>query len=281
MIKIKLKQRDYSEIIKFDTWILVPELELKLHGVNWLLTTESVIEQLKIAKPSQKMKTIVFSDPHGNLPDIIEEFDLLLIAGDICPTKTCDYQKRWIHNIFFKWIESLPFKDEFSRVVFIAGNHDFYMEKFHFELIEDINSKLSNRAVYLKNSTYNHIHSDESKYIIFGTPYCIPYGDWAFMRPNDELCNFYNEMPYNADIVISHDSISNNGLAIDYYQTDVGNEYLEKEIITKKPNYYFCGHFHTGDHNLKKIKNTETLGANVSLLNDSYTTVYSPLVIEI
>ncbi len=31
------------------------------------------------------IKTIVFSDPHGQLPVITEPFDLMLIGGDICP----------------------------------------------------------------------------------------------------------------------------------------------------------------------------------------------------
>ena len=70
-------------------------------------------------------KTIVFSDPHGNLPVINEEFDLMLIGGDICPAHDHYnyYQRMWLATDFVNWVNNLPFKDKASKVVFIGGHH--------------------------------------------------------------------------------------------------------------------------------------------------------------
>lgn len=79
------------------------------------------------------MKIIVTSDLHGTLPEIKTEFDLLLICGDICPVWNHDrrYQKEWLNTDFADWIKSLPYKNALSRVVCIAGNHDYFLEGIH------------------------------------------------------------------------------------------------------------------------------------------------------
>jgi Icc-related predicted phosphoesterase len=52
------------------------------------------------------VKTIVTSDLHGNLPVIVEDFDLMLICGDIVPVHDHYYsfQKEWVENEFIEWI---------------------------------------------------------------------------------------------------------------------------------------------------------------------------------
>ena len=62
------------------------------------------------------------SDLHGFLPYILEEFDLLLIGGDVCPfhNHLRQYQHEWLTHEFRDWLGRLPFKDPFSRVVMVS-----------------------------------------------------------------------------------------------------------------------------------------------------------------
>ena len=77
------------------------------------------------------IKVIGISDLHGYLPPITEEFDLLLIGGDICPAHSHYYyfQRMWLATDFVKWVSELPYKDEWSKVIFIGGNHDEYLDQ--------------------------------------------------------------------------------------------------------------------------------------------------------
>ena len=68
-------------------------------------------------------------DLHGNLPVIENDFDLMLICGDVCPSDMPHYlskQKKWMMGDFANWIKSLPFKTNDSKVFMVFGNHDFF-----------------------------------------------------------------------------------------------------------------------------------------------------------
>lgn len=72
------------------------------------------------------------SDLHGYLIDIEKPFDVLLIAGDIVDLYYQRYSKqtkKWYKNEFLNWVKGLPFKDENSKVIIIAGNHEVGMEQ--------------------------------------------------------------------------------------------------------------------------------------------------------
>ena len=75
-----------------------------------------------------KMITIAaISDLHGTLPEIKEEADILLIAGDIMPLQTqrdMEESEMWFKDSFLPWTDSLPIK----YVVLVGGNHDLTKE---------------------------------------------------------------------------------------------------------------------------------------------------------
>ena len=79
------------------------------------------------------LKVKVFSDAHGYLPAINEEFDILLIAGDITPAlwrySNIYNQKDWLKNEFRDWLITLPFRNGYSKVFLVPGNHDGVFEK--------------------------------------------------------------------------------------------------------------------------------------------------------
>ena len=228
-----------------------------------------------------ELKILATSDLHGNMPYITTPFDLLLICGDICPAHDhyFNYQIGWFQHEFSKWINTLPFKDENSKVVFIAGNHDFFGERIQKEHLDVFNVETQNRCVYLKNTGYNYEYISDNgleTLSIFGTPYCKIFGSWAFMVSDKTLEKKYKQIPDNVDILISHDSPTLNELGFIHSGwnagTEAGNKVLDKYIVEKKPKYFFSGHIHSGNHAFKKIE--DTYMANVSYINENYTPFY-------
>lgn len=236
----------------------------------------------------ENLKILATSDMHGHMPIIETPFDLLLICGDICPAHDhyFNFQIGWFQNEFSKWINSLPFKDENSKVVYIPGNHDFFGERIQKEHLDVFNIETQNRAVFLRNKAYNYKYltdEGEKELKIFGTPYCKVFGYWAFMVTDNTLEKKFKEIPDDIDILISHDSPDLNGLGMINEGwskgVDAGNSILSKYIIEKKPKFFFSGHIHSGNHTFEKIG--DTYMANVSYINESYRPAYSVLEFEI
>ena len=228
-----------------------------------------------------ELKILATSDLHGNLPYITTPFDLLLICGDICPAHDhyFNFQIGWFQHEFSKWINTLPFKNENSKVILIPGNHDFFGERIQKEHLDVFNIETQNRCVFLRNTGYNYEYVSDNglqTLSIFGTPYCKIFGNWAFMVGPDTLEKKFKEIPDGVDILMSHDSPSLNGLGTIFegYNagTDAGNKILDKYIIEKKPKYFFSGHIHSGNHAFEKVG--DTYMANVSNINESYLPFY-------
>ena len=218
----------------------------------------------------------VTSDLHGNLP-VIEEFDLLLICGDICPTYTHGhrFQEEWVTTDFAEWIKSLPFKHAWSKVVMTPGNHDFIFEYWGQHEYDMLNHLTDGRLVVLRNQLYEfeYLEADEIKKMrIWGTPYCQQFGRWAFMRPSYRLRDKFDEIPDDIDILITHSAPDIEGYGyVDWdtpYQRNAGCPVLASAIKSKKPKYVFCGHIHLGNHQAQEINGT--IIANVSYVDEAY-----------
>lgn len=235
-------------------------------------------------------KTFVLSDLHGELPIITESFDLMLICGDIVPAHDHYYsfQKEWLETEFVEWVKNLPFRDVGSRVVMTPGNHDLILERYGEKEYEELRDLSDGRLVILRNKEYVFEYTSYESEItelpsgynlvpftksikIFGTPYCQIFGNWAFMRTEDKLRKKFSEIPENVDILISHSApkIEKYGaIQQGYYNKDAGCPILAEAIKEKKPKYVFCGHIHSGDHDLKTIDGTAI--ANVSYVDERY-----------
>jgi len=222
------------------------------------------------------MKIAVLSDLHGKFIPV-EEAELMLICGDIFPLNiqtNINKGIEWLENDFMSWIEDQPI----NHVIFIAGNHDFILE---YSFVRS-QMKFSNHVEYLHHHSTIYTARNNNEYHIFGTPYCKQFGNWAFMRNNDELKTKYNEIPENLDILLTHDApyLGGMGKILEIASKEnVGNPVLTNRIEEVRPKYTFCGHIHSGDHEL--IDYGYTIGANVSILNESYNIAYPPLYLEI
>lgn len=225
----------------------------------------------------ENLDIIAISDTHGYLPEIKTPFDLMLIAGDICPAHDhyYVYQINWFLHDFADWIKALPFKNNWSRVVITWGNHDFVGERINKAELECFYTTVNNMAVVLRNEeSLFHYHTDgETKALkIFGTPYCKQFGGWAFMVSNEKLKQRFSFIPEDCDILISHDAPDINNLGLismgDWNGENAGNKVLAEAIKEKKPKIALCGHIHSGNHNFEKIDDTWV--ANVSYVNEDY-----------
>ena len=231
------------------------------------------------------MRIVVISDLHGHLPEL-PDFDLLIIGGDVCPVTNHNrhFQEDWLNGTFSTWINSLPYRNVFSRVVMIAGNHDFVFEGISKTRKQEWLSHIKdNRLVYLDNEEYDfeYLEVDELKHIkLFGCPYCKIFGNWAFMRENLE--KYYSAIPEDIDILVTHDAADINNLGLIqmgwYKGENAGNTLLAEHVKRVKPKYYFCGHIHSGNHNLEEIDGIKM--ANVSIMNEDYEPTHKPLIIE-
>ena len=225
------------------------------------------------------LKTNVLSDMHGKLPSYVEEFDLMLICGDVCPSYChgCDFQKSWVENDFVEWIKALPFRHSWSKVVMTPGNHDFIFERWGQDDYDYLKYLTGGRLIVLRNQLYefeyvNDLTLDVEKLKIWGTPYCQQFGRWAFMRPSYVLSNKFAEIPNDIDILISHSAPDIEGYGyVDWdtpYQRNAGCPILANAIREKKPKFVFCGHIHSGNHKLQDIDGT--MIANVSYVDEAY-----------
>ena len=243
----------------------------------------------------KNLDIIALSDTHGYLPEIKTPIDLMLICGDICPAHDhyYAYQINWFQHEFANWINALPYKNEWSRVVITWGNHDHVGERIGKEELECFYITTGHKATVLRNETclFGYIsnvtenaETAEIKHLtIFGTPYCKIFGRWAFMLSDERLKLKYNYMPNNCDILLSHDAPDINNLGLismgEYSGINAGNKVLAEAIKEKKPKIALCGHIHSGNHNFENIEGTWM--ANVSYVNEAYYPAHEPLHFQI
>lgn len=224
------------------------------------------------------MRVLVLSDLHGNLIKIKEPFDLLIICGDVTPVTDhrTEFQREWLNNEFVEWLKYLPYIDEDSKVIMIAGNHDFVFQSISKKRLNEFLDKTNGRLIYLDNDEcwYKGLH-------IFGCPYCKELPGWAFCREN--LDKYYKYIPDNLDILITHDAADFDklGTTTEGYNEgrNFGNKKLKEYILKTKPKYYFCGHIHTGTHGLHEYDGIKV--ANTSILDEDYNVAYEPLLVVI
>lgn len=245
------------------------------------------------------IKCIAISDLHGDLPEIKESFDVLLIGGDICPTykHTYDFQHYWMMQYFLPWVMELPFNDEASKVIFIGGNHDCYLDQepkpevgVYSNIYPDLLKPAGNRLVYLEDDEYIFEKLDGEWIKIYGTPWCKIFGNWWFMANDKTLKEKYNLIPDDVDILLTHDApaIPPHGIITQGWSkgTNAGNMVLGEIVKVKMPNYLIYGHIHSSggwgpvlpQHELT-VFNDGDKSMNIvcaSIKDENYDSVYEP-----
>lgn len=233
------------------------------------------------------MKIIAISDLHGYLPEL-PECDLVCICGDIVPLQ---YQNDIIKSVSWFLLSFLPWTDKLKcdKVIFIAGNHDFFMDELgpkHFHDAWEVKEQLltsridNNKLVYLCDNEYSY--KDK---IIYGTPWCPDLKRWAFYGDHRKLNDKFGLIYPNCDILLTHcpPKFGTCGTVLQENMFNTGTDYGCKELADAinylNPKYHFFGHVHSGDHNISIHNNTKL--ANVSLKDENYHITYEPLILNI
>lgn len=219
------------------------------------------------------MKICLLSDTHGYLVKI-PECDLVIHAGDFSPYHNHDrrYQELWHNTNFIGWIEELKCKN----FIYCAGNHDwlFYNSRSHeHKPFKDYSGmKVCNsKRIYLENDKV-----EIDGLTIFSFPWQLPFYDWAFNAPEDELRSIYSKVD-KADIIISHGPPYGYGDP-GYKEPHVGSKALVELIDRVKPKLVVTGHLHSG---YGLYQRNETTIVNAAPLNEKYELVREPILIEL
>jgi Icc-related predicted phosphoesterase len=205
------------------------------------------------------MKLCCISDLHGYLPKL-DKCDAVLIAGDICPLSCENDQLDWLLTTFRRWLLKI-----YAPVIYCPGNHDWPL--YH-QATTVLNAGL--KWIYLQDDLYNL-----NGVKIWGTPWTKKFLNWAFMREESELKNYWNMMPL-VDIILCHSPPFGYGdITSDRHK--IGSLSLLTTIEKIQPKYVVFGHNHNG-YGQYSLGNTTLL--NCSLRNDNYDIVNPPTYIE-
>src|SRR4051794_23583423 len=122
---------------------------------------------------------------HGMLPSRLPGGDLLLLAGDLCPYGSNEFQAQWLDVLFRWWLDRQPY----THIVGVAGNHDFVFEAgaqpadLPWTYLQDSGCIIDGLAVW-------------------GTPWQPVMGDWAFNATRGDLDRRFALVPDSTDILV-------------------------------------------------------------------------------
>jgi Icc-related predicted phosphoesterase len=220
------------------------------------------------------MTITTISDLHGYLP-LLQPCDVVCICGDISPIefdRNKNKVREWFINKFIPWVKML----DCQKVIFIAGNHDFflYINDDGYSVKQVIeNSDVKNKLVYLENEEYVY-----NRLKFYGCPNVEQLAHWAFYTWDGHE---YKYIPKDTDILLTHMAPAIGELGRDFTVVrDFGSRKLAT-AIQNLPNlrYAFCGHIHDGDHKPTLVNHTVCI--NSAILNDDYDYAYEPVTIDI
>lgn len=234
------------------------------------------------------MRITAISDLHGYLPKNLPGGDVLCICGDSVPL---DYQNdlaqsvAWFALDFNKWADSIPYK----KVVFIGGNHDFYLDelgKAHrpSSVLKHLlpgSHKGQSKLIYLCD---NSVEIDGIRF--YGTPWIADLARWAFYKREEDLIEAYDRIPRKCDVLLTHmpPRACGAGLVMQHGNydtlTNYGSQALADAIENREIKYALCGHVHSGNHCPESFGMVDNV-VNVSLKDENYKVAYKPFSFEL
>jgi predicted phosphodiesterase len=225
------------------------------------------------------MKLTIISDTHTKhryCENDLPGGDLLIHAGDFMNSgyNPMDAME------FFKWFDEI---DNYDFKVFIAGNHDRWMQ----DKTEESRGILTGYKTieYLQDDWMivgdSDPHDPNVKTAkIYGSPWQPEFYNWAFNLPRngEELKSKWDMIHEDTDILITHgpawgflDDVEGNR------NVHLGCELLAERIKQIKPKIHICGHIHSG---YGHYFDGYTHYFNASVLNERYSYSHLPWNID-
>jgi Icc-related predicted phosphoesterase len=207
------------------------------------------------------MRFVCVADLHGYLPPI-PPCDVLLVAGDLCPTgdETPPAQRRWLGSTFARWLDEVPAE----AVIGVAGNHDFVGES---------------DASALRDLDWHYLE-DETVEIggvsFFGSPWTSRFQDWAFMLTEDELAEKWSLIPPAIDVLCVHSPPLGYGDWISGQM--IGSPSLLAAIDARAPKLCTFGHVHQGHGTWQRGSSTLV---NAAYCGMDYLPKYEPIIVDL
>ena len=202
--------------------------------------------------------------------------DLLIHAGDFMNSGYNPIEAME----FFKWFDEI---DNYDFKVFIAGNHDRWMQ----DKTEESRGILTGYKTieYLQDDWMivgdSDPHDPNIKTAkIYGSPWQPEFYNWAFNLPRngEELKSKWDMIHEDTDILITHgpawgflDDVEGNR------NVHLGCELLAERIKQIKPKIHICGHIHSGHGH---YFDGHTHYFNASILNERYSYSHLPWNID-
>ena len=208
------------------------------------------------------MRFVAISDTHDRHQSVrLPKGDVLLHAGDI----SYKGEKKEISG-FLKWFGDQPFQYK----VFIAGNHDFFMEQAN---AAAINKMIPEGVTYLNDSgiSINGIN-------IWGSPVTPWFFNWAFnRRRGEQISRHWDLIPPGTDILLTHGPVYG---FLDLVVSDqhAGCQDLLRKVLVLQPKVHVFGHIHESYGNIKR---SGIRFINASLVNEQYELVNQPVVFDL
>ena len=204
----------------------------------------------------------MIADTHSRHRTIrLPKGDVLIHAGDI----SYRGEKLEVED-FLTWFR----KQDFEHKIFIAGNHDFLLEKAK---PKEIDNLILDDIIYLNDSS-----TLVNGYKIWGSPVTPRFFNWAFNRARGEAIRKHWELiPSDTHLLITHgppygilDQVAN--------EQHVGCKDLLNKVVEIKPLVHAFGHIH---ESYGSTKNMGIRFINASQTNESYEVVNKPVVFEL
>ena len=204
----------------------------------------------------------MIADTHSRHRSIrLPKGDVLIHAGDI----SYRGEKLEVED-FLTWFR----KQDFEHKIFIAGNHDFLLEKAK---PKEIDNLILDDIIYLNDSS-----TLVNGFKIWGSPVTPRFFNWAFNRARGEAIRKHWELiPSDTHLLITHgppygilDQVAN--------EQHVGCKDLLNKVVEIKPLVHAFGHIH---ESYGSTKNMGIRFINASQTNESYEVVNKPVVFEL
>lgn len=189
-----------------------------------------------------------------------KNIDTVIFSGDCSDDRSPFINEYEVMN-FLQWFSSIPITNK----VMIAGNHDTSIEM---GLIDKTKIKAMG-ITYLHNES---IIIDGIK--IWGSPYSPTFGNWAFMKPRNQLKSIWSTIPEDTDILVTHSPPEG---ILDLADSKSGNiencgcKELLKRIEQVKPKAHMFGHIHNSRKGIKnqgKKVHDDIIYSNASCVTD-------------